>query len=136
MRLVLAVIAMSFALTSIVVLAVLDLVVRNLPLLCGVAVVWIGARCWFRRRTDQKVPDAAFVDPAYWPPQVMDPQVPNVGHPGGGVVASPAVSIEPGEVLLVCGDEHGLRPPPRWPSSHSGARDFNGGRTHTDWVRR
>jgi hypothetical protein len=132
MRLVLAVVAMSCAVTGIVVLAVLDVVVRNLPLLCAVAVVWIGTRCWLRRRpADQMVPDAAFGDRVCWPPQVMD-----VVHPGDGVVVAPAVSTQPGEVLLVCGDENGLRPPPRWPSSqHSGARVSDGGWTGPGRVR-
>lgn len=133
MRLVLAVVAMSCALTGIVVLAVLDLVVRNLPLLCGVAVVWIGARCWLRRRrTDRNVPDAEVADPVYWSPQTM-----GAAHPGSGVVVTAAVSAGHGEVLLVCGDEHGLRPPPRWPSSqHSGAQMSTGGWSSADWARR
>ncbi|WP_229481186.1 hypothetical protein [Mycolicibacterium mageritense] len=135
MKLVLAIVAMGCAMTCLVLLAVLDLVVRNLPLV-GVAVaVWAGARWWLRRRRNRDDDTAA--DPMFALPRPHGwaGQWAPGPRPGHGSVVTPVVPAESGDVCLVSGDEHGLRPPPNWPAPQQALGHVSFGST-ADWVRR
>lgn len=105
MKLLLTVLAMGCALVGLVLVAVLDLIVSQWPLVCVLVAVWLGARWWLRRRGEADREHAGHLcNAAVLPPMSVVQQVRN------GIPLSAAA----GELYLVRGDENGLRPPPTW----------------------
>lgn len=123
MKLLLTVLAMGCALVGLVLVAVLDLIVSQWPLVCVLVAVWLGARWWLRRRGEADRDHAGHLCNAavLQPTSVVQPV-------RNGIPLSAAA----GELYLVRGDENGLRPPPTW----IGRQPVSGGLSITGEVRR